>query len=128
MKSHWSIVYKTANTGTFIKKLEHFLGAKLLDVKTRNDYPLDGENYSCIDCFIDHSSQEWSSLLNEMLGLARKLSLQWDISIIDTSNKFTGQLDCKLREEIGGFQIEGPSGLRLIEWVLDKSQSYTRLW
>ena len=128
MQSHWIIIYRASNSGTLIKKIEHFIGTKLIAVQVRNDYLIGSENYSCIDCFINHKSQEWSDLVHEIFDLIRKFSIQWDISLLDTSNSYSGKLDYQLRDDFGGYTTEGPSGLRLIEWYLEKDQVYNRLW
>jgi hypothetical protein len=111
-----------------IKKVEHFIGTKLIDVQVRSDYLIENENYSCIDCFINHTSIEWIDLVQEVLNLVRKFSVQWEINLLDTSNNYSGKLDYKIREDIGGYAIDGPSGLRQIQWYLTKDQDYKRLW
>ena len=128
MKSHWIIVFKAPNAGTLSKKLEHFLGTKLLDGKLRNDYSIAKETYSCLDCFIEHKSKNWEGVVVEIFELIRKISVQWEISILDTTQNYAGKLDYQLREELGGYQVTGPSGIRLIEWQLLKNQEYNRLW
>ena len=128
MKSHWTIAIKTSEVGIFIKKIERFLSVKLVDPKYRNDYQLGSDIYTVIDCFIDHSSNDFSVLVFEMFNLIKKISVQWDLSLLDIQSDISGTIDSKVREEIGGYDIHGPSGIRSISWRILKDQDYQRLW
>lgn len=128
MQSHWIIIFKASNSGTFIKKIEHFLGKKLVDIQIRNDYAIGGEKYSCIDCFVAHSSPNWEAIVKEVFHLISKFSIQWEIYFLDTEKCYSGKLDYQQRENNGGYSIEGPSNFRLIEWSIKKDQAYKRLW
>jgi Zn-finger protein len=47
----------------------------------RNDYSVGGETYSCIDCFIEHTSKNWEAVVTEVFELIRKISVQWEIKL-----------------------------------------------
>lgn len=124
--SHWVFVYAGETAGIATRKIERFLQHKLLDIRTREDWPHAGAPRPMIEGFIETTSADWGGALRETLALARRFSAQWDMRLHDIDGDMHGHADRHARETHGGAAIDGPACLLSIHWHLRRDQGYAR--
>lgn len=118
MKSYWTIWCEGAASRLLVKKLERLLDAQAIAPETER-VVLNGKKFEVVDFFLDHSCDEWSALVAEVLRLASHVTPQWTVTI--------GGGEVRAVWDRGhSHQTSGLSGVSQASWQVRGDQDYTR--
>lgn len=123
MQSSWDVTYIGPSTQIALKKIKRFLDREVSEEFTER-VVIDGIKQERMVFRMQHADLDWPDFIQEMLALVRKLSPEWKLIISEPQEHISGHLDSRERDEVGGFLVEGPSGLAKIGWEIRKDQKY----
>jgi hypothetical protein len=126
LRSQWVFVYSGETAGIATRKIERFLQRKLLDARTREDWPHGGERRPMIEAFIASEHARWDDALRDTLSLARGFTPRWSIDLYDIEGDMLGTADRNDADGRVGRLAGGPACLLHVLWRLRRDQDYVR--